>query len=331
MLMRLQQLAAKLETTEGTAISLANTDANFLARNIGFEEDIEQFERDLLSPSFDRFASVGGAQMGQLSFEIDLYGGVNGTTAPHWDLFLKACGLKVTGSGPFVYTVSSVWDPNTMGSSDHKSLTIEALIDGQVRTIRGARGNAVFVLGPKGRPGYIRFTFIGVLVDTADKAFYTSVSYPANSKTPPQFRGATVSLTGAGAGTTLAASEAKLAELSIDLGNQLSLVEDQGVAEGYRSCAIVDRFPKMNFDPQALTVAQGFDFFGQWKSDALMALAVAWGTATPNKFTIAAPAVKFRKLGWGDRNSIVTRVCEGELVRSADAGDDCFVFTANVA
>ena len=92
LLKRVRVLAAKHETTIGTAISVSASDATFNAWDIDIQGDVEFNERPAQG-SFSRLAGTIGKQGGTLSFKTGLSG--NGLAAsPGWiDTLLPACGM----------------------------------------------------------------------------------------------------------------------------------------------------------------------------------------------------------------------------------------------
>jgi hypothetical protein len=318
MLAELTQLIAKEESTEGTAVALANAEANYLVRNVAFRIVRGNFERATKRASFSKFPSIPGSSMGEITFEMDMYGQASAAAEPHWSTILKACGLKATASGnAFVYTPSSVWNPTTMGSSDHKSLTMQVVVDGYARAIRGARGNAILRL-KAGEPGVLVCRFMGVLTSPSDVALY-SPTYATGSSTPPIWATATLSVGG------LSAAEALVENLSIDFGNTIGMRPDANSADGYRSCAIGNRDARMTFDPEMLTIAQGFDFDQVWRLATTAALSTTWG-ATTQKFTVTAPAVQYVDQEHSERAPGLS-VMQASCALRGSSGDDEFSLT----
>lgn len=321
-LWELSQLAAQLESTEGTEPdALAAGDAKFLVRNLQFKIGMPNFKRSSRASTFSKFVSIPGARMGTLSFEMDLYGNIASATAPAWGILMQACGLKATAaSTTWVYTPSSVWDPTTMGSSDHKSLNMAFYTDGRVREIGGARGKMT-IRGKVGEPLVGVFEFVGALTsDPSDSALLSSITYDTNSTVPPIFAGAALSLGG------LSAAEAVVDTFELDTGNTVTMRPDANAATGYRSAAITNREARFRFDPEATTTSE-HDFYGLWKAGTTGALALSVGSSH-NKIAIAAPVVQYEDLTEADRGGILVYQMDCALQRSS--GDDEFSITLGV-
>src|SRR4051812_44724598 len=92
-------LAAKQETTMGTAVSLAAADAAFNVMDAQITHDIPPGER-WGQGSLSKLASVPGARQGKVTFYVELGGsGTSGTPTPAWaTTLLPACGWTVTSN-----------------------------------------------------------------------------------------------------------------------------------------------------------------------------------------------------------------------------------------
>lgn len=322
-LWELSQLAAQLEATEGTEPdALAAGDAKFLVRNLSFKIGMPAFKRNSRSATFSKFVSIPGARMGTLSFEMDLYGNIASATAPAWGILMQGCGMKKTAAtNTWVYTPSSVWDPTTMNSSDHKSLNMGFYTDGRFREIGGARGKMT-IRGKAGEPLVGVFEFVGALTSDPVDTGLLSITYEANQTTPPIFVGAALSL------GTLSATELVIDTFELDTGNTVTMRPDVNAATGYRSAAITNREARFRFDPEAVTTSQS-DIYAEWKAGTTGALAFSIvGSDSHNKIAIAAPVVQYEDLTETDRGGILVYQMDCALQRSA--GDDEFSITLGV-
>ena len=95
MLTRRHQLAAKIESVEGTAETLAAADAKILAYapKITFEPGM--FERDPVRDSFSQIGKVVGKRPGSGAFKLELRGSGTAATAPEWAKLLQGCGFEI--------------------------------------------------------------------------------------------------------------------------------------------------------------------------------------------------------------------------------------------
>lgn len=112
LLVRKRQVAAKLESVEGTAETLVASDAGIM---VNFSPkasfDPQMYERDPVRSSLTKLGKLTGKRLGSLEFNILLRGSGSVTTDPEWVKLIKACGFAVSGlkkitigavtSGPF--------------------------------------------------------------------------------------------------------------------------------------------------------------------------------------------------------------------------------------
>ena len=312
MLMRRRVMAAKIEVTPGTAESLAAGDAafNVFESTMNPERDFEErIGQGVMSP----LPGTLGAKGGTASFKVELSGsGSVGTPTPAWaSVFLPAVGM--------VSTVSNVYHPESKHpespSANTKTLTIAVYEDGKHKMLRGAMGTAVITF-TAGKPVMVEFTFTGIWVAPSDVALLAP-DYP--SVIPPRF---------VSAGVTIAAWSPKIAELAIDLGNEVALREDANDPSGFCTAIISTRRIIGTLNPEASLVAEN-DQDAIWDAGTEQALAIALGgsSANGNTVAIAAPKLQWSNVQEGERNGAVTDELEFQLNRSADAGDDELTIT----
>lgn len=313
----LTQVAVQTEATEGTDPGSWSGSHCFPAGNVQFNYGVAMFQRSTRTTNFGRYADVPGSKMGTLTFETDAYGLDTTNVGEVWLKLLMACALSENSSGNmFIYTPTATWNPNTASSTAYTSVTLQAYVDGRLRSIKGARGNAVLSM-VSGQPCVIRWTFSGVLIAPSDTAFLTSPADPTSAKSPPIFAGAAFSLGG------LSASEALVSSLEIDLGNVLTMRDDANATAGYRSCAIVDQDPRLRFDPEDVTISE-HDFYAIWAAATTAALSITLGSGT-NRIVITAPAVQYLDVQDGDRNGLFIKNVGAKLCRSS--GNDAISIT----
>lgn len=287
------------------------------AGNVQFQYGVSMFDRSVRSTTFSKYKSVPGKRMGTLSFETELYGLDASDTALPWLTLLPALGLSENAGGNnFIYTPTATWNPLSASATVYSSLSMRANVDGRLRTITGARGNAVISFNA-GQPAVVRWTFQGVLAAPSDTAFLSSASDPTAAKSPPIFSGATMSVGG------LDAAELLVSSCEIDFGNVLTMRDDANASTGYRSCAIVDRNPVFRFDPEDVTLTE-HDFYAVWAAATTGALSITLGSSN-NKVIIAAPAVQYMDVQDGDRNGLFIKNVGAKLCRSS--GNDEITIT----
>jgi len=168
-LLQRAQLAAKLEVTPGTPETLLAADANLLARNIAWDPDIEQHERNVLKSDLSQFASISGKRFGRITFEIELRGSGTKDIAPSWGKLVEACKHAET----IVAVTSVAYDPS---SSEDNTLTIGFLEDGQLYQFSGCVGTYE-LRAVAGEPGVLAFDFLSSDFTVTDAALLTGITY----------------------------------------------------------------------------------------------------------------------------------------------------------
>lgn len=295
-------VAAKIEAVEGTAESLAGTDANFVVMEPKFEADISLFERQNLDVSLSAFASITGTRQASLSFKVELRGSGTAGTAPALGKLLKACGMGET----IVAGTSVTYAPI---STSIPSVTIALYRDGVKKQIRGARGSVKYS-GKDGEPGMLEFTFQGVYDGVSDVSLLTGSGI--ETTLPPALLSAVFSVQG---------FAAKIASLSWDLNNTLVMRQDINSASGFLSCLLTKRAPKGTIDPEMELVAT-HDFYGRWIANTTGSLTYKHAGAAGNIITVTAPACQYVKVSEGSRDGLETVGLDFALVRSASTGND---------
>jgi len=91
-------IAAKIESTEGVAESLASADAKHLVMDDGldFSTDISMHERNIVQASFSRHSKLAGVELARITCTVELRGSGVAATAPSWDTLLRPCGFGLT-------------------------------------------------------------------------------------------------------------------------------------------------------------------------------------------------------------------------------------------
>jgi hypothetical protein len=318
LLRRKRVLAAKIEGTAGTAEALTGTEAAFNAFDAIMQPGIEMEGRE----SQGRFAplySTPGPGMGTISFSMELHGG---GTVPAWAaVFLAGCGFKDNGSGVFS---RNLIPPATSGGQS--TLTLATYISGVKKQIHGAQGNAVFRFVP-GRKAMVDFTFTGKIPVYHDSARYitdTAILAPTYPTTTPlRFANNALTIGGYAAGG--------IGGLTIDLGNQVYMVEDAAdtSGSGYKFACISGGVITGSIDPELRLVATK-DFHHEWLTSTEQALAFAL-TGTSQYVGFAAPALQFTNLQEQNRSDITTEGITFQLNGSTSATNDEFTITVDDA
>lgn len=293
------QLAAKIESVEGTKEALGNSDA-MQVRNVVFSPAIPMFNRDQLRGTLSRVPSVSGARSARMTFDVELKGSGTAGTAPDYGPLMKACGC----SEGLVALTSVTYKPATNSLSN--SMTLALYVDGVIYRMWGARGT--FKLSCNvGEPGTLSFDFLGADFEVVDGALL-SPSY--STVIPPAFLNASLSID---------SYSAIASKVDLDLANTLTLRQSLGASSGNLSCLITGRNPKGSIDPELPLVAS-YDFFGKWKTPGTLgALSLVASGSAGNICTVSCPKVRYADIKPGDRGGIRTLGIDLELcLNSAD-------------
>lgn len=282
LLKRKRVLAAKIESTPGTAESLSASDGAFNAYDVIAQAEIAVESRQSQG-SFGRLPGVPGARAGTLSFKVDL--GWDGTaTLPTWaTTLLPMCGW-VNSSGTLT--------PRTEAPGTNvKTGTLATYIDGVKKTIAGACGNVRFVF-PSGRMAFAEFSFRGVWQAVADVSLI-SPTYP--TALPIRY---------ASAITTYDSVAMCVEQLTIESGNTIKLRECAASAAGFDYGVIVKREPKATANPEAKLVATD-DRYGDWLAANEAELSVILDGPSDSTIEFSAPKAQIVNAQEGEREGIV--------------------------
>ena len=231
LLARKRVLAFELEATYGTLATLTATDAGFrcFERNMRIVSDTLRRERQGLLGSSK---GVAEAKHAELSLTTHIHGH---TAVPKWSQLFQACGMSVSS---LTYTADS-------DQSTWKGLSAGHYVDGRKKLGRGMMGNWVARL-TAGRVGSIDWTFLGgYSADPIADTLLTGMSYETAAARPPIFDGS-------GSITIDGSTDIKIANMTIDFGNEVALREDPNSEGGYIGAWIGNRMPTVTIDPEAL-------------------------------------------------------------------------------
>lgn len=294
------QIAAKAESVEGTAETLAAADA-FLAFTGGDPDpSIEMNERNPFRGTLSSLSSLPGKRSGKFPVQVELAGsGVVGT-APAWSKLMKACAFGETVNNG----VSVVYAP---ASATIPSLTLAAYMDGTIHKLWGARGNVKLAL-EVGKPGLLKFDFQGADFSHIDGALLVNPTYTAI--VGPAFLGATFTLDGVAFWVE---------KVEFDIGNTLSLRTDPNSVSGNKSCLITARKGKITLDPE-MVLASTKDIWTMWKDGTTGALSAVLGTTAGNIVTIAVPRFQLTDAKFGNRSGY--RTTSLTALMAMNYGDD---------
>jgi hypothetical protein len=282
LLKRKRVLAAKIETTPGTAETLAGADASFNVYNIIAQQEIEMESREAQG-GFGMHTSLSGGRKGRITFSVDA--SWDGTaTEPSWaDTFLPACGWVKAGQ---------VFTPRTeVPGTNVKTLTMAIYQDGELKKLSGAAGTFQMVC-PTGRTAYFTFDFQGIWV-APEAAAILAPTYP----TPLGLRYATST-------TTWDSEPLCLENITLDSGNTVILKECAANVSGYDYALVTNRVVTVTGNPEAISSGD-YDRFAKHLSNSEASLTWNLDGPTNSVLTITAPKAQIVDIKEGDRNGLV--------------------------
>lgn len=299
MLIKRCQIAAEIESSEGSAETLIAADV-FLAFNPKFDPDIDMNKRSPVRASLSPYPSVPGARMAKMSFDVELVGTASPGDTIHFSDILRACGVDETLAGG----ISATYAP---ASDSIPSVTLAMYLDGKIYKMWGARGTVKLVLDA-GKPGVFSFEFTGADFSETDGNLLSGTSL--NTVVPPIF---------ADASLTIDSYAATLSKVEFDFANITTLRKDANSASDHKSAVITGKESTLTLDPENVLVATE-DFMGNWRSGTQMAFTTTIGSVAGNIIEITAPKVQYQGVGMADRDGQATLDINALL--AADAGDD---------
>ncbi len=168
---RRKLILAKVEAAAGTAESLAAADA-VLASNIELTPLAgDTVSREIEYPYYGNSAQIPVNSHQTLAFRVELASSGARGTAPAWGKLLQGCGFAET-------TTANTKVDYTPVSTGEKTLTLSLNIDGQLHTLKGARGTFTIEAGVNQIP-YLNFTFTGLWTDPSSTAAVASPVFTA--------------------------------------------------------------------------------------------------------------------------------------------------------
>lgn len=281
-----RSLLAKIETTAGTAETLAAADAILCGDVSVTPLTGDTVDRDIIRSYFGNQQQFNVRQHAQISATVELAGSGEAGTAPQFGPLLVACGMAETADK----TKKTV--TYTPVSAGEKTLTLLANIDGVAQTVKGARGTFSLNLAVDQIPT-LQFTWIGHYADPADAQPVTAdydgwqPPVPASRVNTPTFE-------------LMGKSDLSLSELSLDYGAETSFEDPLG---GSPEALITDRNSSGNLTLLAPSITD-FSPVKQAAAGALGALKVVHGTTAGNVVTIEMPRVSLSSPTYGEQRGV---------------------------
>jgi hypothetical protein len=304
LLKKLRVMAAAVETTAGTAETLAGGDAAFNAYNVMAQPTVSIEERESQG-SFNRLSSVPGTRMGKITFRTD-WGWDGTTTMPTWaSALFPMCGVVES---------SQVYTPRSEGpGSNVKTGTLAVYVNGLKKQIRGAVGNFSMVF-PTGRIGYIDWEFTGVWDGVTDAAIL-SPTYPTAA--PIRYANST---------TTYKSVTICNNQITLNCGNTVTGVECEGDVTGFKHFMVTDRYPKVTINPEAQLVAS-LDVYGDLLAGTESALSIELDGPSSSTITLSGPKAQIINAQESDRDGVVVDDIELALNKNGASADQEFSLT----
>jgi hypothetical protein len=307
MLIKKTTVFVKTETTQGSAATMAETDA-LLVEN--FEDAMvpEAFQRPYYGSSLDSRTAMIGKKYWTVKFRSEIKGGgTRGTAFAPLGACLQASGLVETATGG----VSVVYAPTSAAASANfygpgKACTIEWYRDGLKHVAAGCLCKKAKKF-EAGKVCYFEFDFMGVHSAVTDASTPTATYV---STLPPL---------GVSAAFSLQTYSAIINALSIEDGNEIALRPSMSAATGILGFMITGRAPKGTVDPEMVLVAT-HDFWGKIASSAEGAMSLSLGSVSGNIIAFSWPKVQYMGLKYAERNGILVAQLDLQLNRSS--GDD---------
>jgi hypothetical protein len=309
-------LLAKLETTVGTPIALADADGVFCAYDVEISPNIDFQQRDQQG-GMSQLEGKTGSETCQLTFKLGLTGDGSGGKPAWAETFLPACG--------FVNKAGNVYSPSSkgvgVGAGGSGAATPRALTlgvyegnGGIKKQLFGATGNVKFTFAA-GQIAIAEFTFMGVWSDVADNTNLPAPNYPAEK--PLSVLGTTMTVGGSAVPCWNA--------LTLDLGNNVVMRPCATASKGVFSSLITNRRVVGAFDPESAQ-AGTYDPYNDWTDQDVRAVALALTDGT-DTMSFAVPVMQITSVGETDRNGIVADQIAFQACAASDAGDDELTLT----
>lgn len=292
----------EIQTERGTAATPDGADAVAAYEITQPTFESEALERGMAMSylgSKDKFIVTKGQK---LTFKTELRGSGTKGTPPQISKLLRACRMTevITADTSVEYKFNS--------TDDHELVTIYYFKDDVLYKLVDACGTAKIEC-KAGAFASVQFDMTGSYAKPVDSA---PPAPTVSAVIPPRFESAGVQF------DSLAIA---IETLSIDFANEVVQRVDANKANGIDGYKITGRDPKLNIDPEMVSIATK-DIYGIWDSSEKKAFQTTFGS-DGNKIIMSAPKAQLINIGHGDRNKIVTNNLECEL--KPNAGNDEFV------
>lgn len=306
------QVAIKQEAVPGTAETLAAANVILTTERPTWTPDLQMTPRNVLSASPSARGMVVGSRMAKIAFKQYLRGTtgapVDAGNLPDYVIPFRGAGMScvVSGAGPNEITTST---PSALGLITD---TLAVMCDGKQYQIHGAVCSSMKWTLAVGSPTLVEYEFSGIYNNPTDVALFVP-TYPAVVE--PPFLGATMSILGF--------TTAKIKTITIDFGLKVGL-RPQPNTTGILSYAIVGREVKGTIDVEE-ELAATKNWYNEWLAGTLGSIQTGDFPSTGsnyNQFNLSMPNCQYAKVGWADREGLVTAPIEFMPRANSDAGNN---------
>ncbi len=299
-------VAAKIETTYGTAVTLAAADAMFVTDFTHKMIEGDVVERNNITGTMGAQGSVRVSQYDMIEFSVELAGSGSAGVSPRYAPLIKACGFSevITASTSVVFTpVSSGFSSLTMGVyyKDDAGNNMRQLIT-------GARGTVTLDMGSGGLP-QLKFSFTGLYNDPANATGLTgdfsSIPVPkgANKANTPS--------------VTFFGDALPTGNISINPGVEVKYRN----LINLESVDILDRKGSVSVELDMPTTTDATAWVLRGKNNQLGALSVTHGTVAGNIVAVSVPNLQLKTVSPAWDGNIMKMSCEADIVPTAPNTD----------
>jgi hypothetical protein len=280
-------LILKIETTGGTAESLANSDFDVKATNIEVDMEIEEHVFAFASNRHSYGASTMGKRQVTFKCRVPLLLGAGAATAPKLGKFFKSAGAleTVVADTSVAYTPSRTKDEGTGVSA-----TIAVQYNygsGNSVQVKGKGCVGTVVVGMENGALVADFEWTGALVGVTDETALVLTS-PDTGTIPNIVTGATI---------TVAAEAIQIDNFELRSGNTVELRVDNADTTGYSDARIGLRNPELSLNPRMDLLATR-PFYTRYAAGTQVAFSAATAAVSGLKWTITAPKASLKGDGF---------------------------------
>lgn len=284
-LTRNRLLLAGTETTYGTPVALAGTDALKISELDVEPIQIDLIDRELITPYFGNTQKVVGSEMVGITFSCEIAGSGAAGTPPRWGKVLRACGFtEAIDPG-----VSVTYTPT---SSSFESCTMDFYADAVRHVVAGVRGTVTLTFETGSLPR-LEFEMMGLYTEPTDTPL-PAVTFgdQADPQVVNSIHTSAVDIFG---------YAACLQNLSVSNGGEVVYRQLAGCS---RQVRLTDRKPEGEISIEAPTLAQK-NYFSTVSSQTLGNVSLTHGTNAGNIVAFAAPSSNLGGVNYGDSDGVM--------------------------